>query len=191
MMQELSIKDIALRNRSYRRFYQDKKLTEEQLCELVEIGHLTPSGANKQPLRFKVICDEEKNIQVFECLRWAGFYKDWDGPVEGERPTGYIILAADENEKCTWDEGIAGQTILLAATQRGMGGCFIGNIDREKLCHVIDLPQNMTIRLVLALGYPKEAVVIDRITKGQDMKYYRDENQVQHVPKLKLSDILL
>jgi hypothetical protein len=49
----------------------------------------------------------------------------------------------------------------------------------------------MTARLVIALGYPKEQVVIDEVSEGANLKYYRDDNQVHHVPKLKLENVLL
>lgn len=185
------MKELAEKNRSYRRFYQDKAITREQLIELVSIGHMTPSGANKQPLRYGIVADPKKNEEVFACLRWAGYYTDWDGPQEGERPSAYIILTTDKGTNCSWDEGIAGQTILLAAAEKGMGGCFIGNVDRERLAKVMDLDETMKISLVIALGYPKEKVVIDTVHAGEDIKYYRDEEQVQHVPKLAIDDILL
>ncbi|SEW23838.1 nitroreductase family protein [[Clostridium] fimetarium] len=185
------IKELVLKNRSYRRFYEDKKISMDTLKELVEIAHNTPSAANKQPLRYKLVNDETGNDKVFECLGWAGYFKDWDGPLKGERPTGYVIMITKSGANSSWDEGIAGQTMLLAATQMGMGGCFIGNVDREKLAKIIELPQDMIIKLVIAFGYPKEEVVLEEILSDGDYKYYRDENQVHHVPKVKVEDIVI
>lgn len=185
------IKDIVLKNRSYRRFYEDKKVSVETLRELIAIGHATPSAANRQPIRFKLVCDEQENSKVFECLGWAGYYKDWDGPKKGERPSAYIIMTAPKNVSCQWDEGIIGQTILLAATEIGMGGCFIGNIQKDKLGDIIGLQNNMEVKIVIVLGYPKEQVVIDIISQNGDVKYYRDENQIQHVPKIDVDEIIL
>ena len=185
------IKDLTLKNRSYRRFYEDKKISMDTLKELVEIAHNTASAANKQPLRYKLINDEIGNENVFECLGWAGYFKDWNGPKKGERPTGYVIIITKVGVNSAWDEGIAGQTMLLAATQMGMGGCFIGNVDREKLAKIINLPQDMLIKLVIALGYPKEEVVLEEISSDGDHQYYRDQNQVHHVPKVRIEDIIL
>jgi len=185
------IKELVLKNRSYRRFYEDKKISMDTLKELVEIAHNTPSAANKQPLRYKLVNDETGNDKVFECLGWAGYFKNWDGPLKGERPTGYVIMITKAGANSSWDEGIAGQTMLLAATQMGMGGCFIGNVDREKLAKIIELPQDMVIKLVIAFGYPKEEVVLEEISSDGDYKYYRDENQVHHVPKVKVEDIVI
>jgi hypothetical protein len=89
------------------------------------------------------------------------------------------------------DEGIAGQTILLSAVEKGMGGCFIANVDRENLSKALNIPSEYVIKLVIALGYPKEEVVLEEIGADGDIKYYRDENQVHHVPKLKLEDVVL
>jgi len=191
MINELTLKELALKNRSYRRFYEDKSISMDTLKEIVKIAHNTPSAANKQPLRYKLVNDEIDNEKVFECLGWAGYLKDWNGPKKGERPAGYVIMTTKSGVSSSWDEGIAGQTMLLAATQMGMGGCFIGNINREKLAQIIELPQDMVIKLVIAFGYPKEEVVLEEITSDGDYKYYRDQNQVHHVPKMKVEDIII
>jgi len=185
------IKELVLKNRSYRRFYEDKKISIDTLKDLVELAHNTPSAANLQPLRYKLVNDETSNEKVFECLGWAGYFKDWDGPKKGERPTGYIILITKAGVNSAWDEGIAGQTMILGATQIGLGGCFIGNVDRERLSKIIELPQDMVIKLVIALGYPKEEVVLEEISADGDCKYFRDQNQIHHVPKVKVEDIII
>lgn len=185
------VKELAYKNRSYRRFYGEKKIAYDTLKELVDIARNTPSGANRQPILYKLVCDEKMNAAVYECLGWAGYYKDWDGPVEEERPSAYIIMVTDKNVNPQWDEGIAGQTMLLAAVEKGLGGCFIGNIQKEKLSKVLSLPENLKPDLCLALGYPKEEVVLEDIPGNGDIHYYRDENQIQHVPKKRLPDIIL
>ena len=119
------IRELALKNRSYRRFYGEKKIDEKTLRELVDIARNTPSAANRQPLQYRLVCDDETNSRVYDCLGWAGYYKDWDGPVAEERPSAYIIMVTPQDVNPQWDEGIAGQTILLAATEQGLGGCFI------------------------------------------------------------------
>lgn len=185
------MKEIVKRNRSYRRYDQSKKVSEMELRELVDIARLTPSGANKQPIRYFLSNTESTNAKIFETLRWAGYLEEWEGPEEGERPCAYIILVAPKGINAAHDEGIIGQTILLAAVERGMGGCFIANIDRNKLRSNLNISDEYDIKLVLALGYPKEKVVIDEITKEDDIKYYRDQDMVHHVPKIKLEDLIL
>lgn len=114
------IRELALKNRSYRRFYGEKKIDEKTLRELVDIARNTPSAANRQPLQYRLVCDDETNSRVYDCLGWAGYYKDWDGPVAEERPSAYIIMVTPQDVNPQWDEGIAGQTILLAATEQGL-----------------------------------------------------------------------
>lgn len=185
------IRELALKNRSYRRFYGEKKIELAVLHELVDIARNTPSGANRQPILYRLVCDGQTNAKVYDCLGWAGYYKDWDGPEITERPSAYILMVTDKNVNPQWDEGIAGQTILLAAVEKGLGGCFLGNIQKEKLAEILKLPENLKIDLCIALGYPKEAVVLEDIPGDGDIHYYRDENQVQHVPKKQLCDIIL
>ncbi len=185
------MKDLVQKNRSYRRFYEEKKITEKQVRELIDIARMTPSGANKQSIRYMYTCTQEENNKVFPYLRWAGYYQDWDGPEEGERPTAYIILLCKNGVNAPQDEGIIGQTILLSATEEGMGGCFIANVDRAGLAEAIQVPDGYQIKLVIALGYPKEKVVIDEISESDDIKYYRDGDQTHHVPKIKLEDLII
>ena len=161
------------------------------IFKTVDIARNTASGANNQPLRYKVVCDEESNKKVFDTLKWAGALPDWDGPVEGERPAGYIIICSASSVSAPRDEGIAAQTILLAANEVNLGGCMFASVNIPKLNEELSIPEGMTARLVIALGYPKEQVVIDEVSEGANLKYYRDDNQVHHVPKLKLENVLL
>lgn len=185
------IKELVKKNRSYRRFYQEKKLTRQQLMELVETARLTPSAANRQPFKYRIVCDKEENEKVFRLLGFAGYLKDWDGPSEGEKPTGYIVITCPENVNDEVDAGIVGQTMLLAATEAGFGGCFFGNVKRNELKAQLNIPSELKIVYVIAFGYPKEEVVLEDIPADGDIKYYRDENQVHHVPKKRIEDIVL
>ena len=180
----MSFKELVLKNRSYRRFFEDKKIEKDELVKLVDIARNTASGANNQPLRYKVVCDEESNKKVFDTLKWAGALPDWDGPVEGERPAGYIVICSASSVSAPRDEGIAAWFFHL-------GGCMFASVNIPKLNEELSIPEGMTARLVIALGYPKEQVVIDEVSEGANLKYYRDDNQVHHVPKLKLENVLL
>lgn len=186
-------KNMIATNRSYRRFYGDAIITQETLLSLVDYARLSPTGANKQPLRYVIACTKESNAMIYSTLAWAGYLTEWSGPVEGERPTGYIIILQNKNNKMVGgvDHGIAAQSILLGAVEIGLGGCIIGNIKREELGKALDISEEYEILLVIALGKPKEVVAVEEINIGGDVKYWRDESQVHHVPKLKLKDIVL
>lgn len=184
--------DLIVSNRSYRRFYEEHSISRERLIELVDYGRLSPSGANKQPLKYIISGEKEKNATIFAHLLWAGYLKDWAGPEEGERPSGYIIILQDKNIGPSGvDHGIAAQSIMLGARSMELGGCIIQNVRRDELRAALHIADQYEILIVLALGKPKEVVIIDEIEDGEDIKYWRDDNQEHHVPKRKLQDIIL
>lgn len=187
------IKDLVIKNRSYRRFFEDREISRGTLCELIDIARLCPSGRNIQGLRYMIFNEKEENMKVFENLFWAGYLKEWSGPCDGERPSAYIIMLKDNSLGAISpvDKGIAAQSILLGAVEKGLGGCIIANINRIGLKEYLKLDEKYDIELVIALGYPKEEVVIDELKDDGDIKYWRDENKVHHVPKRKLEDILI
>lgn len=184
-------KDLVKKSRSIRRFRGDKEITKQQLHELVDLGRMSPSAANLQPLKYILVNSPKMNEKVFNTLAWAGYLKEWDGPDINERPTGYIIMLRNKNGKTSIDEGIAAQSIFLGAAEMGLGGCFIGSIKKKELSKVLDLEENLEIALVIALGYPSEAVVLEDVEDGGSIKYWRDENQVHHVPKRILKDLII
>lgn len=186
-------KDLVLKNRSYRRFDENYEISETTLLELVDLARQTPSGANLQPLKYYLSADKETNNKIFSTLKWAGYLKDWNGPIEGERPTGYIVVLLDLRikESIRFDVGIAAQTILLGATELGLGGCMFGAVERDELKKVLDLPFDFEIPLVIALGKPVEHVVMEDIPADGSIKYYRDEDGTHHVPKRRLEDIVI
>lgn len=188
------LKELVLKSRSYRRFYEDIAVSQETLLELVDLGRLSPTGGNKQPLKFIISWEKEKNELIYPTLAWAGYFTDWAGPEAGERPAAYIIILEDKDINMNVpkvDFGIAAQSIMLGAAEKGLGGCMIYMVQRQKLREVLHIPEKYEILLVLALGKPKEEVVIEEIDEGADIKYWRDENRVHHVPKRKLQDVVL
>jgi nitroreductase len=187
----MTLRELLLKNRSYRRFYQDVKITGDELKDMVENVRFTPSAANKQPLKFILVSDESMNRQIFPHLRWAAYLTEWDGPEEGERPSAYIVMLGKRKESPNIDAdyGIAMQTILLSAAEKGYGGCLIGSIDKDKIRRLLDIPEELEISVIIALGKPKEKVVIDEVKNG-DIKYWRDEQQIHHVPKRSLADLI-
>ena len=187
------IKELVTRNRSYRRFHQEVAVERETLKELVELGRLSASAANKQPLKYILSTEPERNALIFSCLRWAGYIKDWRGPAEGERPSAYIIVVGDTSISPAFlcDHGVAAQSIMLGAVEKGLGGCIIAAVQRTKLGKLLEIPQHFEILLVLALGKPKEKVTLETVGPDGDIKYWRDEDSVHHVPKRKLDDIIV
>lgn len=189
------LRDLVAKNRSYRRFYQEVEITRETLEELIELARLSGTGGNRQPIKFFLSCDRETNAKIFPNTLWAGYLKEWPGPEEGERPAAYVVIVEDKTIGMVpprVDFGIAAQSILLGAVEKGYGGCMIGALKKKELQEVLNLPEDKyEILLVLALGKPKEEVVIDEVAPDGDIKYWRDENQVHHVPKRALKDLII
>ena len=187
------IEDLIRKTRTYRRFDPRVAVDIGTLRWLVDLARHSASGANRQPLKFVLCCRPDVNARIFPCTRWAGYLKDWPGPAEGERPAAYIVILGDteiaRSPGC--DHGIAAQSIMLGATEKGLGGCMIGSLDRPGLRAALDIPERYDILLVLALGKPAETVVVEDVGPDGDIRYYRDENDVHHVPKRPLDELIL
>ena len=185
------LNDLVLKNRSYRRFDESCVITEETLRELCALARITPSGANRQFFKFRLTPTGEECEKVFSTLAWAGYLKDGAPPV-GERPTGYITIVNDDTlgKGNVMDVGIMAQTILLGAVEKGLGGCMLGSIKRKELKEILGLNEDYEIMLVIALGKPIEKVVIEDAKDG-DIKYWRDEERVHHVPKRPIGELII
>lgn len=187
------IRDLILSNRSCRRFHENVAVERRTLEELVGLARLSPSAANRQPLKYILSCEPAKNARIFPHLAWAGYLKDWPGPAEGERPAACIVILGDTRISRDFgcDHGIAAQSILLGAREKGLAGCMIGLIERQKLREALAIPAPLEILLVIALGRPREQVVIEETGPDGDIKYWRDGNGVHHVPKRPLGELIV
>ncbi len=190
---ELTLKDLFKTNRTCRRFDQGHALSDDTLKELVDMARLTPSAGNLQPLKYILSADPEKNIKIFSHLRWAAYLKEWAGPGEGERPAGYILILGDSTISAAvkWDHSIAALAITLGAADKGLAGCIFGSFDQKGLRETLEIPDRYEILLVTALGRPVEKVVIEEMGRDGDVRYWRDDEEVHHVPKRTLDDIIL
>lgn len=187
------LKDLVQTNRSYRRFDHSEPVSLRTLEELVELARFCPSAANRQPLRFVLSTTPSDNEAIFACLKWAAYLTDWDGPAPAERPSAYIVMinTAKEWEFAKFDLGIMAQTMLLGAVEKGLGGCMIGALDREKLRAHFSLRPEMDVSLVLALGKPVEDVRVVDVPEGGSIRYYRDDAGIHYVPKRSLVELIL
>lgn len=189
----MNIRTLLERNRSYRRFDASAPLTAGQLKEWIELTRYTASARNMQPLRYTISTEKAVNDAIFPLLAWAGYLKDWAGPAEEERPAAYIVQCKENalaDAHVLFDAGAAAQAILLGAVEAGYGGCIIGAVNKPKLRALLQLSEAYEILYVLALGKPAEKVVIEE-AETSDIRYWRDENGVHHVPKRKPGDLIL
>ncbi len=189
----MSLAELVRSCRSIRRYQQDIPIEMTALEGLVEVARLAPSGGNLQSLRYALCADPAVNARVFPHLKWAGYLKDWDGPADGERPAGYVVMLQDPGvTRNPWaDPGIACQTLVLAAAEQGLGACILGSVDRPALRDALSLPEGLEILFVIALGHPAEIVRIDPLGPDGDIRYWRDEAGVHHVPKRALDELIV
>lgn len=192
-MTDNKIADLVRENRSCRRFHEDHAVSLETLKELVDLGRMSASTANLQPLKYILSCDSKTNADIFSCLVWAGYLKDWPGPAEGEKPAAYIVVLGDTGitQDVGCDHGIAAQTIMLGAREKGLAGCMLGSINRKLLRDLLDVPEHLKILLVLAIGKPKEEILLEALEPDGSIRYWRDSEDIHHVPKRKLEDIII
>lgn len=186
------IEELIRKTRSVRRFIEEP-VKKETLLNLVDIARFSASGANFQPLKYIISYKKRTNEIIFPKLAWAGYLKEWSGPAEGERPSAYIIVLGDRNIAKSYgcDHGIATQNILLCATSIGLGCCIIGLVDRKGLMDELKIPDNLEILHVIAMGKPGEDIVVETVGQDGDVKYWRDEKGVHHVPKRALEEIVI
>lgn len=174
------------------RKYLDKDVPREILIRCVDAARLSPSAANLQPLKYVIVDDKRLLREVFSALRWAGYLPEKYKPKEKDMPRAYIVILLDKNIRKSpgHDAGIAAMSISLVAHDEGLGSCILANIDGERLRKILNIPEHLEIILVVALGYPAEKPVVDKLRDG-DVKYWIDENGVLHVPKRDLESILM
>ncbi len=182
--------------RTYRR-YSGQSVPVGVLRELVEAARFAPTGNNTQLLRFRLVSaeDSEAAEKVFSHLHWAGALKDWDGPVDGEKPGGYVIICLPQklaaNPVRLIDVGIASQSVVLAAAARGLGACMHKSYDA---CLVDELgltEAGYAVSMVIALGPRGEKVEVEPATTEHGLTYWREADGSHHVPKLTVDDLLL
>jgi nitroreductase len=189
----MKLRDLIQNNRSYRRFYQEKIIDRSVLEELVDLARLSASAGNRQPLKYFLANDTDTNARIFPHLSWAGYLKNWPGPAEGERPAAYLVILGDTAVATSFDcdHGIAAQSILLGATEKGLGGCMIGAVQREPLAAAIGISSQYKVLLVIALGVPRETVRLVSVPDSGSIEYWRDSAGIHYVPKRELPELLI
>ena len=190
------LKELVTKNRSWRGYNENRRVTREELMDLVDHARLCPSSVNGQPFRYYLAWEKEEVDRIQKLTRWARALPQMTLPHPGMCPTAFIIITQDTNiganlMRYQKDVGIVAQTMLLAATEKGLGGCMIGNFVAAEVKEELQLPENLAPMLIVAIGEPAEDIRLVEIEEGEPTNYYRDENDVHYVPKRKLEDVVL
>lgn len=186
------ISELIKKTRSYRRFDKNRAVTAEEMREMIESARCSGSAANRQRIRFALVNDKATCDKIFPNVAFAGYLKEWAGPAPDERPTAYIVMMCRDSEidvSLAMDMGIAAQSILLTATEMGLGGCMIRSFKKSKIEAILK-KCGYNAAFVIALGAPTENVYLTSVKDG-DIKYFRDENDDHAVPKYSLDEIII
>jgi len=173
------------------RLFQQKPVPDDLIERMLDAGRLAPSGANQQVIEFIVVREPDNRGRLFGYLAWAAYVAPRRTPPEGKRPTAYIVVLIREKQSKgvnDSDAAAAMENMILTAWNEGVGSCWIGSVEREKLASMLAVPAWYTIFGVLALGYPAEQPVADVLTDS--VKYWLDSSDVLHVPKMRLAEIV-
>lgn len=192
----MTFKELLKQNRSYRGFDESVPVTREQMEDMVDCTRYAPFSQNFQSFQYDLVCGKEECAAFQPCTHWARDLPQLTLPHPGHCPTGFIVLCYDTNigpgiERFWKDVGICAHTILLRATEMGLGGCMIGNFSPAEVSTVRGLPPHLKPVLVIALGKPDEKIVLTELHPGESHHYYRDENDVHYVPKRPLADLIV
>ncbi len=190
------IKDIVSQSRSYRTFDESRTVTKDELLSLVDTARLCPSAMNRQPLKYKLVFEREETEDLLSLTKWGGSLPDLKLPPDGKHPTAFITVCCDtaicENiDSARFDAGVASQTILLSATEIGLGGCILGAFDKDTVAAKLHLSDTLKPIVIIALGKPAENVFICNMPDSGSTAYYRDKANNHFVPKRALEDIII
>ena len=187
----MSTYEIALKRRSIRRF-KNITIPYEILEKCVNAARLAPAAGNRQPLEYIIVDDEQLLPRIFDMLKWAKYIRPAGDPPPGHRPMAYIVALIKSGVGYknleNYDAGLAVENMILVALEEGIGSCCIGAIDTHSLRELLNIPEDYIISLVLALGYPDEGPVVEEFKESPE--YWKDKDDVLHVPKRGLKDIL-
>ncbi|MBR1570780.1 MAG: nitroreductase family protein [Bacteroidales bacterium] len=187
-----SLDTLLHRNRSFRGYDPSRRVTEEELQELVSVTSLVASGMNRQPLRYRLVTEADAP-KVLPLITLGAALPEEHLPRKGMEPQAFIVIcsAVPEDRIVDIDLGFAGQSILLKATEKGLGGIFIMNFRKEALREALSLPLDPVA--LIAIGKPAESIFLlpaREDEKDPDLRYYRKDG-VHFVPKLTLSQLLI
>lgn len=187
----MDINDIILSRRTIRKFSQ-KPLNTEQLIKYVNAARVAPSAANLQPLKYVIINTPDMADKMFPLVKWAGYLGGKYTPNDNERPVAYIAVLADTDirkDGYDIDIGAAVENLILSALADGVGACWMAAIDYNKITELLDLPENLKLCCVVAMGYPAEAPKEVCLTDG-GIKYFLDGDTLC-VPKRSIEEVIV
>lgn len=191
----LTVKELLKKDRSYRGFDHSVKFDRAYLEKLVEVTRYCASSMNIQPLKYAIAYEDSTVDAIQQQTRWARQIPDNDLPHKGKEPTAWIAICQDTDidknlNRFGRDVGIVAEAMLLQATEDSFGGIMIGSFNAGKISEILSLPEHLHPLLLVAIGKPDDQIVLEDV-RDDHWLYYRDGDDVHHVPKRTLKDILI
>lgn len=180
----------AIENRRTIRKFKQTAIPEKTLLKLIDLARLHASGANLQPIRYGVVCEQPMVGQVFPYLRWAAYLPEYKIEKQ-QQPPAYLLILQEESRRAAhqFDVGAAATTIMLAALEEDLDTCCLGSIDRKALKTLLRLPENLYLELVIAIGYADEES--RAVPYEGSIQYYEEKPGKICVPKYGMKDVLI
>ncbi|WP_273523634.1 nitroreductase family protein [Mailhella massiliensis] len=189
----MNLKELITSARTCRRFKGEKRLSSDILAELADHARLSASARNMQVIRFVTVADPDTCEALNRLVVMGGALTPQQRARENQHPGGFIVIAGpkDMDDFALMDVGIAAQSINLAACEAGLACCMIGAVKKDEAAALLGLPEDLQVRLVLALGVADEVRrIVPRRSDGK-LTYYRDENDEHCVPKITLEEAVI
>lgn len=166
----METKDCIVGRRSIRK-YLDKKITPEQLEEVISLAAYAPSWKNTQVTRYHGIFDEELKAKIAdECVLDFVFNQKvinrapalvvvtYKHGISGYEKSGEESTSKGDKWE-VFDAGIATQTFSLAAHELGYGTVIMGIFDEKKIAEVLELPKDEIVAALVPIGYSEKEPV--------------------------------
>ena len=185
------MKNIFETARTIRRFDVSRPLSEETVMKILLSVTKVASAANLQRIRYRVVTGESA-AALFPSVSLGGSLPPEKKPTPDVAPTAYAVMLTEgdvPDVNLAIDMGIAAEAIVLTAASLGIGACMIRNFRPEAFAPKGE--SSYVPRLVIALGYPAERAETVVAEPGESLRYHKDEDGVNRVPKLPLSALLL
>lgn len=178
--------------RSYRRFLQDP-LPEELLRQMLENARISSSAHNAQSIRYVAVVSKEMVAAMHPLVTFASSLpRELGEPKEGEQPTAFVVVSrtSDAGSFCDMDIGLAVDAMVMTAWEAGFGSCLLGAINIPEIQKLLSIPEDQSVRLVVAFGKPGHTSTL--VGPGEDggLKYYLDEARNYYVPKRSFEEVV-
>ena len=180
---------LLRRNRSYRGYDTKFEVRDDQLRRIIETATLCPSARNQQVLRFRPVLANESDIML-KHIHLGGALPELHLPLPGTEPRAFVVICStvEESKYVDIDLGIVAQTMLLQATEMGLGGICIGAFDHAEIKEALKLSYEPV--LVIAFGRPAENIELVECGANDKLTYYRN-GTTHYVPKIRVEDLII